>query len=245
MISPDAAPPVMHLAALPDQRAASDRGGPCLADGRRDLDNASFAMEVRRMSSALAEMGIGRGDVVAVVLPNSVELVTIMFAAWRLGAALTPVNPALTSHEARYQVTDSGARLVVADHASLPKVEGGAAPRVRCRGAPAARRRGRPGAAADGARRAGLADLHRWDDRAPEGRHARPRQLGRDSRDDHRLVPDDPGRALPARRAGCRNSCFAVKPCQRSWPRRTHVRRHWGFLDGRICKPGARRRLRG
>ena len=115
---------MMHLAALPDQRAASDPGGPCLADGRRELDNAGFAAEVRRVSCALAEMGIGRGDVVAVVLPNSVELVTIMFAAWRLGAALTPVNPALTSHEAGYQVTDSGARLVVADDSSLPKVQG-------------------------------------------------------------------------------------------------------------------------
>ncbi len=118
---------VMHLAALPDERAASDPGGRCLADGRRELDNATFAAEVRRMSCALVGMGVGRGDVVAVVLPNSVELVTIMFAAWRLGAALTPVNPALTKPEAQYQVSDSGARLVVADDSSLSKVEGGVA----------------------------------------------------------------------------------------------------------------------
>jgi long-chain acyl-CoA synthetase len=84
---------VMHLAALPDQRAASIPGGSCLADGCRALDNATFAAEVRGMSSALVELGIGRGDVVVVVLPNSVVLVTVMFAAWRLGAALTPVNP--------------------------------------------------------------------------------------------------------------------------------------------------------
>ncbi len=118
---------VMHLAALPDERAVSDPGGRCLADGRRELDNATFAAETRRMSCALAEMGIGRGDVVAVVLPNSFELVTIMFAAWRLGVALTPVNPALTKPEAQYQVSDSGARLVVADDSSLSKVEGGVA----------------------------------------------------------------------------------------------------------------------
>jgi long-chain acyl-CoA synthetase len=116
---------MMHVASLPDERAASDPAGSCLADGRRELDNATFAAEVRRMSSALVEVGIGRGDVVAVVLPNSVELVTIMFAAWRLGAALTPVNPALTRPEAQYQVTDSGARLVVADDSLLSKVEGG------------------------------------------------------------------------------------------------------------------------
>jgi acyl-CoA synthetase (AMP-forming)/AMP-acid ligase II len=118
---------VMHLAALSDQRAASDPGGSCLADGGRELDNATFAAEVRGMSSALVELGIGRGDVVAVVLPNSIDLVTVMFAAWRLGAALTPVNPALTKHEAQYQVTDSGARLVAADDLSLSKVEAGAA----------------------------------------------------------------------------------------------------------------------
>ncbi len=118
---------VMNLAALPDERAASDSRGPCLADGRRELDNASFAAEVRRISGALVESGVGRGDVVAVVLPNSVDLVTIMFAAWRLGATLTPVNPALTRPEVQYQITDSGAQLVVADESSLPKVEGGVA----------------------------------------------------------------------------------------------------------------------
>ncbi|MGO9975169.1 MAG: class I adenylate-forming enzyme family protein [Solirubrobacteraceae bacterium] len=118
---------VMHLATLPDERAASHPGGRCLADGGRELDNATFAAEVRRTSCALIEMGIGRGDVVAVVLPNSVELITIMFASWRLGATLTPVNPALTRPEAQYQLTDSAARLVVADDASLSKVEGGVA----------------------------------------------------------------------------------------------------------------------
>ncbi len=118
---------VMHLAALPDKRAASDPGGLCLADGRRELDNATFAAEVCGVSSALIERGIGDGDVVAVVLPNSVELVTIMFAAWRLGAALTPVNPALTEHEVHHQVSDSGAKLVVADDSSLSKAEGGVA----------------------------------------------------------------------------------------------------------------------
>jgi long-chain acyl-CoA synthetase len=118
---------VMHLAALPDERAALDPGGPCLADGRRELDNATFAAEVRGMSSALVELGIGRGDVVAVVLPNSIDLVTVMFAAWRLGAALTPVNPALTKREAEHQVTDSGARLVVVDDVSSSKVAGGVA----------------------------------------------------------------------------------------------------------------------
>jgi acyl-CoA synthetase (AMP-forming)/AMP-acid ligase II len=56
------------------------------------------------------------------MMQNRVELVTSMFAAWRLGAAVTPVNPALTPQEARYQLEDADATLVVADGASAAKV---------------------------------------------------------------------------------------------------------------------------
>jgi long-chain acyl-CoA synthetase len=38
-----------------------------------------------------------------------------MFAAWRVGAALTPINPALTDSETLHQLRDSGARLTVVE----------------------------------------------------------------------------------------------------------------------------------
>src|SRR5256885_11130882 len=102
-------------AVIPDERALRDPAGACLADERQDLDNAAFADRVIAVAAVLATAGLRRGDVLAVMLPNRVELVTSMFAAWRLGAAVTPVNPALTAQEARYQVADAGATLVVAD----------------------------------------------------------------------------------------------------------------------------------
>ena len=34
---------------------------------------------------------LGPGDVLAVMLPNRVELLVAMFSAWRLGGAMTPV----------------------------------------------------------------------------------------------------------------------------------------------------------
>ena len=48
---------VMHLAALPDERAVSHPGAPCLADGDRELDNAAFAAEVQRVSGGLTRDG--------------------------------------------------------------------------------------------------------------------------------------------------------------------------------------------
>ena len=62
---------------------------------------------------------MGAGDVVAIVLPNRVELVISLFAAWRLGAAATPVNPALTPAEMQYQIDDAGAKVVIGDGLEL------------------------------------------------------------------------------------------------------------------------------
>ena len=116
----------MLAAAIPDERAARDPAGACIADERQELDNARFAQTVPAVAALLADAGLRRGDVLAIMLPNRVELITSMFAAWRLGAAVTPVNPALTGQEARYQIGDAGGCVVVADAASAAKLlEGG------------------------------------------------------------------------------------------------------------------------
>lgn len=103
------------VAAIPRARAAAAPKGSCLHDDGRELDNAGFAEEVTRVAGRLAALGVRQGDTVAVMLPNRAEIITTMFAAWHLGAALTPVNPALTDEEARYQVEDSSSVLLVGD----------------------------------------------------------------------------------------------------------------------------------
>jgi long-chain acyl-CoA synthetase len=115
----------MLAAAIPDERAARDPAGAAIADERQELDNARFAQTVSAVAALLADAGLRRGGVLAVMLANRVELITAMFAAWRLGAAVTPVNPALTGPEARYQIDDAGATVVVADDASAAKLAGG------------------------------------------------------------------------------------------------------------------------
>jgi long-chain acyl-CoA synthetase len=103
----------MVIAELPDERARRNPTGACLADDTTALTNSEFARKTRAAAAALHERGIREGDVVATLLPNRIELVVALFAAWRLGAAVTPVNPALTEPEARFQIEDSGARVVL------------------------------------------------------------------------------------------------------------------------------------
>jgi long-chain acyl-CoA synthetase len=106
---------VSELASVPFLREAHDPHGPCISDDHRTLDNASFAEAVRRLTHRFETLGVSPGDTVAVLLPNCSEIVTTMFAAWNRGAAMVPVNPALTDDEARYQLEDSTAALIVGD----------------------------------------------------------------------------------------------------------------------------------
>ncbi len=107
------------LADLPEARAGAEPQAPALADDAVTLDNAAFADRVARAAALLDRLGVRAGDVVAIAMPNRVELIIALFAAWRLGAAATPVNPALTPTEMQYQVDDAGAKVVIGDGLEL------------------------------------------------------------------------------------------------------------------------------
>ncbi|HWJ67043.1 MAG TPA: AMP-binding protein [Nocardioides sp.] len=104
----------MTLDHLPWLRPASYDDRPCVRDERTELTYSQFGDRVEAVAAQLAGHGVGEGSVVAVMLPNRVELLLTIMAAWRLGAAATPINPAFTAAEAGHQVGDSGAVVVVA-----------------------------------------------------------------------------------------------------------------------------------
>ncbi|MYR84900.1 AMP-binding protein [Streptomyces sp. SID685] len=108
----------MNLSRLPAVRREQAPNAPALTDDAHGtLSNADFADLIDRYARHLAHRGVRPGDIVAVKLTNRVELVATLFAAWRLGAALTPVNPALTATETAYQLDDCRARAVVTEEA--------------------------------------------------------------------------------------------------------------------------------
>ena len=98
---------------LPWHRPASYDDLPCVRDDRLDLTYRAFGERVEAVAEQLAARGVTAGSVVAVMLPNRVELLVAIMAAWRLGAAATPINPTFTATEADHQINDSGAVVVV------------------------------------------------------------------------------------------------------------------------------------
>ncbi|MCZ4590388.1 AMP-binding protein [Rhodococcus opacus] len=105
----------MNFASLPDRRADLDPHAPAVSDATGSLTNAQFLDRVRAATRHLHDLGIGPGDVVALKLTNRTEFVVLLFATWRLGATITPVNPALTDVEVARQLADSAARLLVVE----------------------------------------------------------------------------------------------------------------------------------
>jgi acyl-CoA synthetase (AMP-forming)/AMP-acid ligase II len=104
---------VTTLDYLPWLRPTEYDDRPCVRDDVHDLTYAGFATWVDAVAEQFTEYGVTPGSVVAIMLPNRVELLVAMVAAWRLGAAATPINPVFTANEAEYQITDADAVVVV------------------------------------------------------------------------------------------------------------------------------------
>ncbi len=66
-----------------------------------------------RFAAFLANNGIGKGDVIAVSLPNCPQYVIAFIGGLKAGCAVTGVSPLLTAGEIAYQLKDSGATAMV------------------------------------------------------------------------------------------------------------------------------------
>jgi len=84
------------------------------ADGR-SWTYAGFDRAVNRAANMLAARGVGRGDVVSLLLPNGPEYVISYFACFKLGALAGPVNSLLKPEEIAYVVGNSEARTMLFD----------------------------------------------------------------------------------------------------------------------------------
>jgi fatty-acyl-CoA synthase len=78
---------------------------------------------VNRLANALEERGIGQGDRVALLAPNTHYFVETLYATNKLGGVFVPMNYRLTPDELEYILGDCAADLVVADYDYAGNVE--------------------------------------------------------------------------------------------------------------------------
>src|SRR5262245_47789975 len=102
---------------------------PALLSGKNlRADYAEFARRVASLASALqGRLRIGSGDRVAIVMPNCVEYLELLYATWFAGAAVVPINFKLHAKEAAWIIEHAEAKAVfVSDSAAaelIPLIE--------------------------------------------------------------------------------------------------------------------------
>lgn len=84
----------------------------------KELDSLSD-----KFAGALAVLGVGKGDKIAILLPNIPQFIVAYYGALKAGAVLTPISPLNKEREVTYQLKDSEAETLVVLNSLYPIVE--------------------------------------------------------------------------------------------------------------------------
>ncbi|MFW0783461.1 AMP-binding protein [Gordonia sp. CPCC 206044] len=89
-----------------------------------DLTYGDLADRSKRFASALADLGVGRGDTVGVLMGKRAELVVALLAIARLGAIYIPLFTAFAPPAIEMRLTAGRARVVVTEPGQADKLDG-------------------------------------------------------------------------------------------------------------------------
>ncbi len=84
-----------------------------LKDARRSLTYPELNRRVNRLAHALLAMGLVKGDKVAVLMENSIEIVEAYLATAKTGIVIVPINFRLVGQEVAYILENSDAKALI------------------------------------------------------------------------------------------------------------------------------------
>lgn len=105
--------PQTTLPAALEERARAYPDHPALIFKGKRMSYGDYNQAVDRFAAALQDLGVGKGDRVAIHLPNCPQFPIAYYGALRAGAIAVPCNPIYTAREMVHQLRDSGAKVIV------------------------------------------------------------------------------------------------------------------------------------
>ena len=109
-INPDTYP---SLAAIIDEAIARFPDRPAFENMGVRITFAELDRLAKDFTGYLARAGLGKGDRVALMMPNLLQYPVALVGALRAGLVVVNTNPLYTARELRHQLADSGARAIV------------------------------------------------------------------------------------------------------------------------------------
>lgn len=86
------------------------------------LSYAQLNAQANRLATALRNLGLEKGDRVALLLPNCPQFVIAYYAVLKAGGVVVPTNPTYKPREIEYQLKDAGARIVITLNMFVPGI---------------------------------------------------------------------------------------------------------------------------
>lgn len=94
-----------------------------ITDAQREVSFEALLGRTRKLAGAMEKKGVGKGDVVAVLLPNCIELVELYLAAGAVGAIFQPLDIRFRGTELRNTLRHSHAKLLAVHRGNVGDVE--------------------------------------------------------------------------------------------------------------------------
>lgn len=115
---------IRTIAEIPRVQAQRRGTKPAVVSGEtgETLSYAELDERCRRFAAYLGSAGVGRGERVAILLPNVPEFAVSYFGAIAAGCVAVPVNVRLSPGEIEYILSDCGARAVVTTTSHFEKI---------------------------------------------------------------------------------------------------------------------------
>lgn len=92
--------------------------------GDRRLTNQELYARVNALAKGLRDLGVQRGDIVAILLLNCSEFIEITFAVNQIGGVWLPINYRLAGPEVSYILNHAGAKMLISEKEFEPLLKG-------------------------------------------------------------------------------------------------------------------------
>ncbi|MBW2090970.1 MAG: long-chain fatty acid--CoA ligase [Deltaproteobacteria bacterium] len=115
--------PEMSVPEVFEQMADKYAGKTALIFYGKKISYRDLRELIDRFAAALADLGVSKGDTVALYLLNCPQYIIAYFGALKVGAKVTPISPVYTSQEVRHQLEDSEAKTIICEDILYDNVE--------------------------------------------------------------------------------------------------------------------------
>ncbi|MFX1484029.1 MAG: long-chain fatty acid--CoA ligase [Promethearchaeota archaeon] len=114
--------PVMNLYKILDNTAKEFGNNTAIWFQKRKISYKEFKDTAERLATVLRDLGVKKGDTVAIMIPNFPQFLFSFYGILKAGGIVTACSVLLTEPELAYQLNDSGAETIIAWDAQLEKI---------------------------------------------------------------------------------------------------------------------------